>query len=334
MDFIQIKKYYIIVKNFLLGSKNKEFLIFLLFFFISAAFWLLQSLNEEFDVEIKVPLELDNIPSDVVITSDLPPEIRVVARDKGILLIRYLYGAEQEPVLIDYATYDKGNASGHVKVPLPEVQKKIQAKLFSSTHIVSLRPDTLEYFFNKGMRKKVPVRMSGMIETSPEYYLQQISFTPDSIEVLAPVAILDTITEVQINPLFLSDLSADKRLKRELKPVRGTKFMPQEVSVDVKVDQYTEKTVEVPVLGVNFPASKDLRTFPSTVNITFRVGMSRFKDIMADDFVLAVTYEELMRNEYSKIRLYLRSLPEGVSNVRIEPSEVDYLIEQVSGESD
>lgn len=334
MDFIQIKKYYIIVKNFLLGSKNKEFLIFLFFFFISAAFWLLQSLNEVFDVEIKVPLKLENIPSDVVITSDLPSEMRVVTRDKGILLIQYLYGAEQEPVSIDYEAYDKGNTSGHVRVALSDVQKKIQAKLLSSTQIVSLRPDTLEYFFNKGLRKKVPVRMVGAIDTSPEYYLQQVSCIPDSIEVLAPSVILDTITEVRVNSLFLSDLSANRKLRRGLTPIRGTKFIPQEVDVDLKVDLYTEKTVEVPVLGVNFPGSKDLRTFPSNVNITFRVGMSRFKDITADDFVLAVTYEELMRNEHSKIKLHLKSLPEGVSNVRIEPSEVDYLIEQVSGEGE
>ena len=54
MDSVQFKKYYTTVKNFLLGPKNKEFLIFLFFFFVSAAFWLLQSLNETFDVELKM----------------------------------------------------------------------------------------------------------------------------------------------------------------------------------------------------------------------------------------------------------------------------------------
>ena len=77
MDSVQFKKYYTAVKNFLLGPKNKEFLIFLFFFFVSAAFWLLQSLNETFDVELKVPLKLENVPSDVVITSDLPSDLNV-----------------------------------------------------------------------------------------------------------------------------------------------------------------------------------------------------------------------------------------------------------------
>ena len=112
MDSVQFKKYYTTVKNFLLGPKNKEFLIFLFFFFVSAAFWLLQSLNETFDVELKVPLKLENVPSDVVITSDLPSDLNVMVRDKGTVLVRYIYGTEQVPVRVDYKDYDKGNASG------------------------------------------------------------------------------------------------------------------------------------------------------------------------------------------------------------------------------
>lgn len=77
-----------------------------------------------------------------------------------------------------------------------------------------------------------------------------------------------------------------------------------------------------------------MRTFPSKVKVTFRVGMSRFKEITADDFVLAVTYEELMKNRSPKIQLHLKSMPSGVSNVRIDPSEVDYLIEQVQEENE
>ncbi len=332
MDLERVRKYYGHIKNALLGPRNKEFLIFLLFFFISAAFWLLQSLNETFDVEIQVPLKLENVPSDVVVTSELPSLLAVKVRDKGTVLVRYIYGAEQLPVDVDYKDFDKGMTSGGVVVPLPYVQKKIQSRLLSSTSVVSIRPDTLEYFFNRGARKKVPVRMAGTIETSPEYYLKSVEFTPDSVEALAPLSILDTLSVAYVVPVHASGLSSNRRVTRSLHRLRGVKFIPAEVSMGVEVDLYTEKTVEVPVVGLNFPGSKDLRTFPSKVDVTFRVGMSRFKEITADDFVLAVTYEELMENDSVKLKLRLKSVPPGVSNVRIEPSEVDYLIEQTQGE--
>lgn len=329
MDSVRIKKLYTTVKNFLLGPKNKEFLIFLFFFFVSAAFWLLQSLNEVFEVRLKVPLKLEHVPSDVVITSDLPAELNVTVKDKGTVLVRYLYGMEMMPVRVDYRDYDQGGPGGRVSVLLANVQKNIQAQLLSSTQIISLKPDTLEYFFSKGARKTVPVRLTGDVETSPEYYLQRVSFSPDSVEVLAPAAILDTIAEAATVPVYLAGLEADKKLTLGLRKIRGAKFIPERVDVNVKVDLYTEKTVSVPIIGINFPGSKDLRTFPSKVNVTFRVGMSRFKDITEDDFVLAVTYEELLKVDSAKLKLHLKSMPPGVSNVRIEPSEVDYLIEQV-----
>lgn len=334
MDSVRRKKLYTTVKNFLLGPKNKEFLIFLLFFFVSAAFWLLQSLNEEFEVRLKVPLKLEHVPSDVVITSELPQELSVAVKDKGTVLVRYLYGTELAPVRVDYGDYDRGEPGGRVSVQLADVLKKVQAQVLSSTQIVSVKPDTLEYFFSKGARKKVPVRLSGSVSTSPEYYLQRIGFVPDSVEVLAPEAILDTITEAPTVPVYLEGLEADKKVVLGLHRARGAKFIPDRVEMNAKVDLYTEKTVAVPVIGINFPGSKDLRTFPSKVNITFRVGMSRFKDITEDDFVLAVTYEELLKVDSTKLKLHLKSMPAGVSNVRIEPPEVDYLIEQVQEENE
>ena len=64
------------------------------------------------------------MPSDVVITSDLPSDLNVVIRDKGTVLVRYIYGTEQVPVRVDYKDYDKGNASGRVSVTLLDVQKE------------------------------------------------------------------------------------------------------------------------------------------------------------------------------------------------------------------
>lgn len=332
MNRFQLKKTLIKIKNAFLGRKNKEFLIFLLFFFVSATFWLLQSLNETFDVELSVPLRLTDVPENMVITSDLASDLRVVVRDKGTVMLRYLYGSAISPISVSYKNYDMGNASGRVVVSWTDVQKAVQGQLLSSTRIVSMRPDTLEYFFNRGARKRVPVCMSGLIETKPEYYLQKVTFAPDSVDVLAPPSILDTITAAYTLPVHLAGLSASKQVTRGLHAVRGAKFIPSQVAVNAAIDMYTEKTVDVPVVGVNFPGSKDLRTFPSKVKVTFRIGMSHFKEVTADDFVLAVSYEDLMNNNAPKIRLRLKSMPPGVSNVRITPQDVDYLVEQIAEE--
>lgn len=326
------KRIIIKIKDFLLGRKNREFLIFLFFFALSAVFWLLQTLNETFETEVVVSLKLNNVPSNLIITSDLPDELHVTVQDKGSILMKYLYGQPLTPVTVDYKNYDFGGMAGRVQVQEAEVRRAIAAQLFSSTRIQSIKPDTLEFFYNRGLKKKVPVLISGVIEPAQQYYLRHVVAKPDSVVVFAPSSILDTLQAAYTQNFYQAGLVESKNLQIPVRPIRGAKFIPDVLDVQIDVDIYTEKTVEVPIVGVNFPADKDLRTFPSKVKVTFKVGSKSYKSITADDFVLVISYEELINNESSKIPLHLKSIPEGVSSVRIHPSEVDYLLEQTSGE--
>ena len=88
--------------------------------------------------------------------------------------------------------------------------------------------------------------------------------------------------------------------------------------------------MEVPVTGSDFPRGKVLRTFPSKVQVSFQVGLKRFKEVSAHDFQIGVSYHEVMQNKSDKLSLRLTRIPAFVDHVRIAPSEVDYLIEQQS----
>lgn len=72
-----------------------------------------------------------------------------------------------------------------------------------------------------------------------------------------------------------------------------------------------------------------LRAFPSKVQVTFQVGLSRFRKITADDFHIRVSYEELLLLGSDKYKVKLGHVPEGVTQVRIHPEQVDFLIEQI-----
>lgn len=328
------RKYLLKIKDFLLGKKNREFLIFLFFFALSAAFWLLQTLNDTFQTEITVPLKLKNVPSNLTITSELPKEVRVSVEDKGGILMKYLYAQPLTPVLLDFNNYETAGLAGRVEIKDAEVKKSVVSQLFSSTKVLNIKPDTLEFFYNRGLKKTFPVMLNGVIEPAQQYYLRSVQAKPDSVVVFAPAAVLDTMQAVYSQTFYKSGLMDSEQIAVPIRPIRGAKFIPDVLQVDIDVDVYTEKTVEVPVDGVNFPANKDLRTFPSKVQVTFKVGTKSYKSITADDFVLVVTYEELMRNQSSKIPLHLKSVPEGVSAVRIHPAEVDYLLEQIVEDPD
>ena len=65
------------IRDFLLSKRSREFLIFLFFVFVSFCFWLLQVLDDEYEIELRVPLRVKNVPENAVITSELPSELRI-----------------------------------------------------------------------------------------------------------------------------------------------------------------------------------------------------------------------------------------------------------------
>ena len=332
MDSLRFKRTVHKIKIFLLSKKSREILIFLLFFLVAAGFWLAQTLNDTYETRIHIPLRLHNVPEGIIITESLPEHLEVEVRDKGTLLFSYLYGSPMRSVEVDFLHYQAQVRSGRIQIPLDDIYKQLQQILPTSSTIGNIRPDTLQLYYNLGGRKKLPVRLAGHIVTTPQTYLARVHCTPDSVWAYAPQSILDTLTAAYTRPVDKPEMHQSQVETLPLSRIRGVKFSEEQVQVHYNVDTYTEKTVEVPVEAVDFPASHSLRTFPATVKITFRVGVSRFRSVTASDFFLGIRYDELVGHPSAKYPLSLGTLPEGVSQVRIQPGEVEYLIEQISEE--
>ncbi len=319
----------------LFSPKSKEFVLFLFFVFVAGVFWCLQALDETAEYEFDVPLELQEVPDGVVITSPLPESVTISVRDRGTNLVG-LWRNKLQPVGVRFSDYEgSANSYGRARVPQTDVIKILQSQLPGTAKIQYVRPDTLEFYYNHGLHKSVPVRVKGNVETSPEFYLLEVAANPAQAVVYASSAILDTLSCVYTETMKMEGLKETTSAEVRLAPLRGAKVVPSKVTVTARVDAYTEKTIEVPVQAVNFPGEKQLRTFPSTVSITYTVGLARDASVTPDLFHILVTYEELLEHQEAgktKLHLHLRSTPEAVHNIRISPSDVDYLIESTATE--
>ena len=314
------------IRNFLLSKKSREFLIFLFFVFVSFCFWLLHVLNEDYETELSITLEIKNVPDNVVLTSEIPTELKVGVKDKGTVLVNYLLGKTFYPLELDFEEYqDKGS---QVRILSNTFGKRIAGQLNQSTKLLAIKPDTLDLIYTRGEGKKVPVGLRGEVKAEHQYYISDVIFSPDSVMVYAPKEILDTITAAYTEALYLEHISDTTRHRVGLVPVKGARFTPSHSDITFVVDMYSEKTVEVPVLGINFPEDKVLRTFPSKVQVNFQVGLREFKSVTADDFSVVVDYQTLETEKSDKCKPVLMQSPANVNYARISPKEIDYIIEQ------
>jgi hypothetical protein len=242
------------------------------------------------------------------------------------VLLNYLVSRRMKPLTIDFESY-KG-VGGQVLIPSSTFEREVQGRLNISTKVVSIVPDTLSYVYSSGECRRVGVKAVASIKTARQYYLSDTIIQPDSVLVYAPRHILDTITSAATIPIEATDLSETAEFDATLVGVHGAKFVPDHVKLTFKVDVYTEKTIEVPVTGVDFPADVVLRTFPSTVKVTFQAGLDKLKDIQPSDFLVSISYGELMETTDDKFAVRVSRWPSYAGNVRVSPEKVDFLLER------
>ena len=314
------------IRNFLLSKNTREFLIFLFFVLVSFSFWVLQMLDDVYQTDITMQVRLKNLPKEVVMTSELPSEINVQVEDRGTVLLNYMLGRSFYPLVFDFSDYESMGTS--VTLSNGEVRKKIAAQLNTTTKMLAFRPDTLGYIYSKGDAKKVPVAISGQVTAGREFYISDVKLEPDSVMVYAPQNVLNTIHTVYTMPVSFKGVTDTVSKQVHLQVVKGAKFVPATNRVSVCVDMYSEKKVEVPVVGVGFPDGKLLRTFPSKVQVFFQVGLKNFSSVQPEDFSVEVSYDDVKQNKGEQVPLKLAKYPTNVGHVRIAPSSVDFLIEE------
>lgn len=315
------------IRDFLFSKTNREFLIFLLFLLLSGIFWLMMTFNETYEKEIVLPVRYVNVPQSAVLTSGESDSIHVNISDKGFSLFAFIYSRDSHTIDIDFTKYALPDGIG--SVPAIDLQHMIEQLLPTSAKITSLKTEKLVFYYNNGEKKKVPVRWRGHLKTDPHYFIAKTLIEPDSVTIFASREKLDSIHYVYTRELNYSDIHDTLIVTSELQRMQGVKIVPNRVKINIQTDVLTEETIDsIPVVGINMPKGKVLRTFPSRVSVKIVTGMKNYKAIMPSDILVVADYEHFKDETSDKCTLQVKKVPEGVSRATLNVKQVDYLIEE------
>ena len=318
------------IRNFLFSKANREFLIFLFFLALSGFFWLFLALNDSYEKEFAIPVTITDVPQNIMLTSDETDTVKITVRDKGTILLTYMYGKTLPQVRVNYKNYARHDGTGTIS--MGELQKFIRQQLASSSRITNFKPDKLVFYYNFGDKKRVPVRWSGRVIPEQLYFISRVEYQPDSVTVYAPKEKLDSINILYTEQLNYVNFRDTLQVNCHLMKMTGVKTVPEDISIRFFTDVLTEESMNgVPIQGINMPPGKILRTFPAKVKVHFVTGANVFRNLRPEDFTVVADYNDLISNPSEKCRIYLKDSPSGISRARLDITQVDYLIEEEGG---
>ena len=319
------RSFWTIVKNFLLSNINKQLFTFLFFLLLSSSFWLILTLNESYEKELKIPVRIVNIPRNVMLTSPGVDTVRATVHDKGWVLLNYMYGEYHYNVKIDFRSFEKAYGKG--VVPNADLKRYIELGLESSSRVTSVKPEKLEYFYNNGERKRVPVHWNGRVIPEQLFFISHVDYKPDSVDVYASREKLDSIRLVYTEPLNYVGFRDTLKVDCKLSHAADVKVVPERIQVVFRTDLLTEESIDVPIKCINLPAGKVLRTFPAKVKVNFVAGVSQIRELSPEEFTVIADYLEIEQKNSEKCNIYLRDVPHGISRATLSVKQVDYLVE-------
>lgn len=317
-----LEKVYIKLKAFLF-SKNA--LSFLLFFVLSSGFWFMNALDKEREATIAIPLQFVGLAKDILITNDLPKEITVVVKDQGINLLSYSRNKIQDIVFdVDGNFYEKGK----ILFSSDQIRGKLSRFLLSTTSIIEIKPDSMMLHYEKLHTATLPIELNIELNFKHQYILsQKLRLRPDSVTVFGPKQVLDTLRSIKTESLVLNEIDDTLSIDVKLLPVHLVKYASNESRLNLYVEMFTEKKLELPVKVLNSPPNVIVRTFPAKVKVSFNVGLSQFNAVNSRNLEVHFDYNEITRGAQTKQQLKVSSQNSHISNIIISPSEVEYLIE-------
>ncbi len=317
-------------KAFFHGEKWKETLVFLFFVLLAFGFWLLQSLQQTYEIELTIPVRYKNIPADIAFNSPAPETIVAKVKDKGSVLLNYTFKGSFAP--IDISMKDKEQKNGTILVSKESIENEILKQLIATTSLQGFEPQEISVNYSQRISKRIPVVFDGDIQPAAGFQISNdIQITPQEVDVYATSTLLDSLSEVKT--VFTEIKKADKEIKRtvQLEKIKGANIDPETVSVTIPIEEYTEKTLEIPVSCDHIPPHYTIRMFPAVVKVTCGIPLSRFKSLSKEMFEIHIPYKELEQNISGTLPVTLTKKPDWVRTVTLTPDKIEFILEHNNG---
>ncbi|MDO4703235.1 MAG: YbbR-like domain-containing protein [Tannerella sp.] len=301
----------------------------MIFLLLSLGFWYLQTLQDEYEIEIAIPVKYKNVPADKILTGDNPQEIMVRVRDRGTVLINYSFLRTFAPIEVDVKALQKAGGR-RVTVTRRVIETNIAKQLISSTSLLSFEPSSIQVEYNDLLNKLKPVVADLSITLEPGFQLSDtVIVTPPKVRVYAARAILDSLLVVKTVALKAENLHKTKEFTVGLQPIEGVRYEPEEVKVSIPVEEYTEKRLTLSIQCDSVPANYLLRMFPSTVELSCKLPLSRFKEISEEDFEIRLPFNEFeAHREAGELPVRLTKQPDRLLNLELTPQKIEFILEQ------
>ena len=295
---------------------------FLIFIIVSSFFWTITKFSNIYKFKNDFDINWTNVPEKIIVKNE-QKKISLLFSASGFEILLYKFFKNKIKISLDKdVVYENNIALVNINNKIFEIEKQ----LFDNNIIEDLISKKISFNYSTLSSKKVPVLFDKKINFRPGYLNENdFNIYPDSITVVGPDNIIDTLNNVKTYPFERNDIykSIDEKIKLLL--LDDLSYSENQIKLSSIVKKYSEKEFKIPIKIINLPDSIRLKLFPNHVTLKAIISLDHFNDIIDDNFKIIANYK-LLKSNYSSLSLFLTEYPGNVKNINWYPKTVNYLI--------
>lgn len=299
---------------------RKKINIFIASFIFATILWGSISLSDVYFTNVDVKLALVNLPQGYTIGTPLPEKIIIRVRGQGWKLLSINVGPETE----FRVALNKDSGSYSI-----DLNKYLETNrlLFSDVEIIRIYPDSIKFFVERAITKKLPIISGLKLDFKPGYGLaSELLFNPDSIIVSGPLSYMRDLDGIKTEPKSFDMLDSKTEAEVNFPLMQGFSFNTNSVLVTVDVQRIVDKQLDdIQVEVIDLPAGKEVVLLPNKIGIQVRGGIEILGRVKPEQFSAYVKYQILVNDTTGSVKPEL-SLPKNVTLQYTKPDRLRYII--------
>ncbi len=306
---------------------RKKVISFAIFFVLASIFWFLNTLEANYTETIKFPLVFEVKNREHIQTQNLPSHVNVRITTTGYELLRYYFGMNQHPIHFHLSAKPKELNKTQFILIRSIVEKEL-AQRVNKIVVENVWPDTVKYRIEPMAQKKVPVRANVKFKMEKDYVLKStLKLSPDSVVIRGGVNAIKTIDYVSTGFVDLGILKNTHKANLAIQSDPHLSYDKYRINVTVPIEQTTENVLDVPITISKNSTKHAIKLIPNHITVRFRVGLSQYKLITANQFVAEVEYNDSTKSQ-PILQVHIKRLPKSIYVYSFSPNFVEYIIEK------
>lgn len=289
---------------------------------LASLIWLFTKLSQSFVNERQVTIKYV-VPDKRIMAGNSPNTIAVKVEATGWDHIRN--SLRRKPLNINLNLDEKKDFQSFSNL---QIESALSRSLNSNTKVAAGSIPNIEVRMDDKAFKRIPVTLVQNIKSAPQYKLTDtLKTVPDSITVSGPEFIIDKMDFWETEKLEIADLKEplDAPVKLKTHPLATVSFEPAEVNCPIKVEFYSEKTVEVPIIVEQIPDSIMYVINPRKVLVSFTAVRSIYDNITEQDFAATVNFGDFDYSNAQPLPIILK-IPSGIDKVKMKQESAEIFV--------